>query len=86
MPITVNQTSVPSDKGANPETVKVLIVEDEVILLKQLNSLIREALPEAKLLPFDNPGDALAALAKEELDIAFLDIAVGEMNLSLIHI
>lgn len=60
--------------------MKVLIVEDEVILLKQLNSLIREALPEAKLLPFDNPGDALAALAKEELDIAFLDIAVGEMN------
>lgn len=42
--------------------MKVLAVEDEVILLKQLTNRIREALPEAEILSFDNSDEALATL------------------------
>ena len=60
--------------------MRILVVEDELILLKQLTNQIREALPEAEILSFDNPDDALAALKKGEFQIAFLDITIGEMN------
>ena len=60
--------------------MRVLAVEDEAILLKHLTNRIREALPEAEILAFDNSEDALAALPKKKTDIAFLDIAIGDMN------
>ena len=60
--------------------MRVLAVEDEVILLKHLTNRIHEALPEAEILAFDNPGDAMSVLPDVEADIAFLDIAIGDMN------
>ena len=60
--------------------MRVLAVEDEPILLKHLCGRIREALPEAEILAFDNPDDTLAALAGKRPDIAFLDIAIGSMS------
>lgn len=60
--------------------MRILVVEDEVILLKHLVNHIREALPEAEILDCDNTDDALAVLPEKEPDIAFLDIAVGDMN------
>lgn len=60
--------------------MKILAVEDEVILLKHLANRIHEAVPEAEILTFDNTDDALAALGKKKPDIAFLDIAAGDMN------
>ncbi|MBR6223267.1 MAG: hypothetical protein IKQ71_07500 [Lachnospiraceae bacterium] len=43
--------------------MRVLAVEDEVILLGQLTNRIREALPESEIVSFDNADDALDALA-----------------------
>lgn len=60
--------------------MRVLAVEDEVILLGQLTNRIREALPESEIVSFDNADDALDALAQEVVDIAFLDIAIGHMT------
>ena len=60
--------------------MRILVVEDEVILLKHLTNRIHEVLPEAEILAFDNPDDALAILPGRETDIAFLDIAIGDMN------
>ena len=60
--------------------MKVLAVEDEVILLKHLTNRIHDALPEAEILAFDNTDDVLDILPETEADIAFLDIAIGEMN------
>ena len=60
--------------------MRILAVEDEAILLKHLSSRIHEALPEAEILSFDNADDVLAALPKKKVDIAFLDIAIGDMN------
>lgn len=60
--------------------MKILAVEDEVILLKHLTGRLHEALPEAEILAFDNADDVLAVLPETKADIAFLDIAIGDMN------
>ena len=60
--------------------MRILAVEDEAILLRQLTNQIRHALPEAEILFFDNVDDAIAAISEEAVDIAFLDIAIGYMT------
>lgn len=60
--------------------MRVLAVEDEPVLLKQLTKRISEALPEAKIMAFDNAADAIAALSQGVIHIAFLDIAIGNMT------
>ncbi|MBQ6402195.1 MAG: response regulator [Firmicutes bacterium] len=60
--------------------MRILAVEDEVTLLRHLANRIREALPGAEVLAFDNTEDALAALPEKEITIAFLDIAIDNMN------
>ena len=54
--------------------MRILVVDDDVILLKQLTNRIHDALPESEILPFDNTDDTLAALPQKKIDIAFLDI------------
>ena len=60
--------------------MRIMAVEDEVILLKHLTNHIHEAFPEAEILAFDNTDDALAVLPEKKTDIAFLDIAIADMN------
>lgn len=60
--------------------MRILAVEDEPVLLKQLTKRISEALPEAETVAFDNAADAIAALSQGEIHIAFLDIAIGSMT------
>lgn len=60
--------------------MRIITVEDEYTLLKHLTKRVREALPEADVLAFDNPDDALVSLDQGHPDIAFLDIEIGDMN------
>ena len=60
--------------------MRVLAVEDEPVLLRQLTNRIREALPESEILAFDNADDALDILPEGIINIAFLDIAIGGMT------
>ena len=60
--------------------MRVLAVEDESILLRQLTNQICEALPGSEILAFDNADDALDVLPQGVIDIALLDIAIGHMT------
>ena len=60
--------------------MRILVVEDESILLRQMTRRVHEALPEAEIVAFDNLDDALAALPSGVIDIAFLDIAIGTVK------
>ena len=60
--------------------MRILAVEDEPILLRQLTLRIREALPESEIVAFDNADDAIVALPSGVIHIAFLDIAIGNMT------
>ena len=50
--------------------MRILVVEDEPVQLRQLTRRISEALPEAEIVAFDNVDDALAALPSGVIDIA----------------
>lgn len=63
-------------RGGN---MRILAVDDEDILLTHLAKCIREALPEAEILTFDNAED-VSAMLREEINIAFLDVALGSVS------
>lgn len=49
-------------------------------MLSGLISALRDARPEAEILSFQQPDDALEAIKKQPADVAFLDIQMGGMT------
>lgn len=60
--------------------MRFLAVDDEPLMLDGLVAALRSARPEAEILPFRWPEDALAELKKHPADVAFLDIQMGGMT------
>ena len=60
--------------------MRIFAVEDEPTILKNLAKHIREVLPDAEIFAFQDAEDAVAALTQGAVDIAFLDIELGDMN------
>ncbi|RGC80886.1 response regulator [Hungatella hathewayi] len=60
--------------------MRFLAVDDEPLMLKGLVSALHSARPEAEVLPFRWPEDALEELKNQPADVAFLDIQMGGMT------
>lgn len=60
--------------------MRFLAVDDEPLMLDTLVSALRGARPEAEVLPFRWPEDALEAAKEQPADAAFLDIQMGGMT------
>lgn len=60
--------------------MRIITVEDEYSALEHLTECVRNALPEAEILAFDNPIDALTSVHDGNTDIAFLGIDLGNIN------
>ena len=60
--------------------MRILLVDDEKLQLSRLEKAVKEALPEAEILSFINPVEALEASKKSTIDIAFLDIEMPLLN------
>ena len=60
--------------------MRIITVEDEYSALEHLTERVRNALPEAEILAFDNPIDALTSVHDGNTDIAFLGIDLGNIN------
>lgn len=60
--------------------MRIFAVEDEPTILKSLTKHIAELLPEAEVFAFGDAEDAVSALPQGAVDIAFLDIELGDMN------
>ena len=58
----------------------VVIVDDEHLVLKDIERVVRGALPECALFCFDAPSGAIAHAEANRTDIAFVDIEMGGMN------
>ena len=54
--------------------MRFLAVDDEPWALEELVSALRAARPEAEILPFSWPQDALEAAGEQPMDVAFLDV------------
>lgn len=60
--------------------MRFLAVDDEPLMLSGLVSALRDARPEAEILSFQWPEDALTAARERPVDVAFLDIQMGGMS------
>jgi len=57
-----------------------IAVDDEVLTLKGMERIIKQAVPDCSLSCFSAPEDALEHAGENRVDIAFLDIEMGGMN------
>lgn len=61
--------------------MKVLLVDDEHLNLVRLQTEAKKALPEGtEIFAYENPLEALKESKKQQIDIAFLDIEMPELN------
>lgn len=58
----------------------ILAVDDEKLMLMALENAIREAAPDANTVPFRWAEDALAYTEENQVDVAFLDIRMNDMD------
>lgn len=60
--------------------MKILAVDDENLMLEWLCECITEAAPDAEIIPFRRPMEALEYIRQHKIDVAFLDIQMGGMT------
>lgn len=60
--------------------MRFLVVDDEKIMMERLREVLQKVRPEAEILSFMWPDDALEAASRQTMDIAFLDIEMGGMT------
>ncbi len=60
--------------------MRVFAVDDEQLLLNRLVKTINKCLPEAEVCAFSVSDDVINALNGEPVDIAFLDIELGDIS------
>jgi len=62
------------------EKPRVILVDDERIILSGTLPVLSEALPGAEISGFDNPAEALEYVRKNRTALAFLDIEMGRVS------
>ena len=60
--------------------MKIIAVEDEIIALEGILAILNEAAPGSDIHGFRYGEDAIEYCKKENIDVAFLDIQLGEMT------
>lgn len=60
--------------------MRLLLADDEKIMLENLKDILKDLCPKAEIYAFSWPADALDAARQQQMDIAFLDIEMGNMN------
>ncbi|MDO4284299.1 MAG: response regulator [Eubacteriales bacterium] len=60
--------------------MRVMVLDDEPLVLRDLMEILREAEPEQEYFDFTSPREALEFARTQPIDVAFLDIELGTMN------
>ena len=60
--------------------VRIVVVDDEKIVLNGSISALKKALPDTEVIGFSEPDEALACLGKNRVDLVLLDIEMGRFN------
>jgi len=61
-------------------TVKILIVDDDDLSIKEISSLIKEVVSDAEILSASNGKDAITYLNEHKIDLIFLDLSMPVMD------
>lgn len=62
------------------QKLAVILVDDERIILDDGISVLKEVFPNAEVLGFTNPADAVAFAGETKVRLAFLDIEMGRIS------
>ena len=62
------------------QKLTVILVDDERIILDDGISVLKEVFPNARVLGFTNPADAVAFAGENKVQLAFLDIEMGRIS------
>jgi len=79
IPSKLNQNTLKENNYLN-NNFRILVVDDDLINLSLIKTIIGKILPNATLLEAVNGRDAVELFIKEKPDIIFLDIQMPEMN------
>lgn len=60
--------------------MRFLAVDDEPYILEELRETLERARPQAEVLAFSRPSEALEAVRATPIDTAFLDVEMGSMS------
>lgn len=60
--------------------MRIMVVDDEELAVKSLTKMLYKEHPNAEIVPFVKPADAFDYIAKNSVDIALLDIEMGEFS------
>lgn len=60
--------------------MKIIVADDEPIILEEVVEILQELVPEAQIYDFSNPEDLLEFVENNQCDVAFLDIEMGTIN------
>lgn len=60
--------------------MRIVVVEDEPIILRGEMDIVRRCAPDADVMGFDSAEEALAFLQEQPVDVVFLDIEMPEMS------
>lgn len=60
--------------------MRIIVVDDEPLMLDLMSELINEVSPESEIRSFSNPLEVLPALKEKPADVAFLDICMGSVT------
>lgn len=60
--------------------MNLLILDDEELALADTKAIIKDVLPKSKIVTFQLAQQALAYISNHQIDIAFLDIEIPEIN------
>lgn len=67
-------------KEEERDVMRILIVDDEAMMLEEMQYLVKEVRPEAEISCADSYGKALTFAGQEAFDVAFLDIEMPGMD------
>lgn len=60
--------------------MNILAVDDEIIALRLMERTIKEVMPDENIYSFNKAKEALELAGREHIDIAFLDIQMGNID------
>ena len=60
--------------------MRILVLDDEPVILQGMQQTIRNAIPDAEIIPFAFSEKALAWCRENRVDIVFLDIEMPELS------
>jgi DNA-binding NtrC family response regulator len=76
----MTQSSSPPGSGTTDRAPRILLVDDDVLILRTLSRLLRHARPDWQLVTASSAADALGLLKRTGIDVLITDMVMPGMQ------